>query len=84
MYPLHMFSVRGAASAAGGDASVDNLLLLSVLIATIVVPATTARIPSARRALGWTLLLFLAFTLVYVVLVTQVYTRHYAPEPFYP
>jgi hypothetical protein len=63
---------------------VGNLLLLSVLIATIVVPAFTARIRRGRRALGWTLLLFLSFTLVYVVLVTQVYATHYVPEPFYP
>lgn len=63
---------------------VDSLLLLSMLLATIVVPACAARLPSARRALGWTLLVLLAVALAYVLLVTRVYTRLYVPEPFQP
>jgi hypothetical protein len=63
---------------------VDNLLLLSMLAATIAVPAFAARVPDGRRALAWTLLLLLAFTLGYVVLVTQFYADHYVPEPFEP
>jgi hypothetical protein len=63
---------------------VDSLLLLSMLLATIAVPAVAARLPDARRALAWTLLLLVALALVYVVLVTRVYARHYVPEPFLP
>lgn len=62
----------------------DNLLLLSMLAATVAVPAITARIPDGRRALAWTLLLLVAFTIAYAVLVTQYYTVHYVPEPLEP
>jgi RsiW-degrading membrane proteinase PrsW (M82 family) len=63
---------------------VDNLLLLSMLIATVAVPTFTARIPQGRRALAWTLLLLLGFTLAYVLLLTRFYARLYVPEPFQP
>ncbi len=62
----------------------ENLLLLSMLAATIVAPALTARLQHGRRALAWTLVLLLGCTLAYVALVTQFYARNYAPEPFVP
>ncbi len=62
----------------------DNLLLLSMLAATVAVPAFAARVPDGRRALAWTLLLLLACSLAYVVLVTRFYASHYVPEPFDP
>ena len=62
----------------------DNLLLLSMLVATVVAPTLAARIQHGRRALAWTLVLVVVCTLAYVVLVTQYYARHYVPEPFQP
>lgn len=62
----------------------DNLLLLSILVATVAVPALTARIPSGRRGLSWTLLALLGFTIAYAFLVTGFYAPRYAPEPFQP
>lgn len=70
--------------AAGGWTRVEKLLLLSMILATVAIPAVTARIPRADRALVWTVLLVLACSLVYVLLVTQVYVRHFVPEPFQP
>jgi hypothetical protein len=73
----------GAASGRrAGALEVDNLLLLSMLAATVAIPALTARIPDGRRALAWTLLLLVAFTLAYVAVVTRFYASHYVPEPF--
>jgi hypothetical protein len=63
---------------------VEKLLLLSIVIATVAVPALTARIPRGDRALMWTVLLVLACSLVYVLLMTQIYARNYVPEPFQP
>jgi hypothetical protein len=62
----------------------DNLLLLSMLVATIAVPALSARARNGRRALAWTLLLLAGVTLAYVLLVTQYYATHYVPEPLEP
>ncbi|HEX9243401.1 MAG TPA: hypothetical protein VF875_13245 [Anaeromyxobacter sp.] len=62
----------------------DNLLLLSMLAATVAIPAAAARIPNGRRALAWTLLGLLGFTLAYVVVVTQVYATQYVPEQLAP
>jgi hypothetical protein len=81
---LPNFRVAAAGPSPRDGPTVDSLLLLSMLLATIVVPAYAARLPSARRALGWTLLLLLALALAYVFLVTRVYTRLYVPEPFQP
>jgi hypothetical protein len=63
---------------------VDNLLLLSMLAATVAIPAVAARVPDGRRALAWTLLALLGFTVAYVVMVTQWYATHAVPEPFAP
>lgn len=62
----------------------DNLLLLSMLVATFAVPAFTARVREPRRALAWTFLLLAAFTLAYVLAVTQIYATHFVPEPLEP
>ncbi len=66
------------------DLGVDNLLLVSMLVATVAVPAVAARIPHGRRALKWTLLLLVAFTLAYAFLVRGWYATHAVPEPFQP
>ena len=62
----------------------DDLLLLSMLIATVAIPALTARIPDGRRALKWTFLALAAFTLAYALLVRGWYASHHVPEPFQP
>lgn len=62
----------------------EKLILLSMLVATVVIPAFTARISRGDRALAMTLLLVLASSLVYVLLLTQFYARNYVPEPFLP
>lgn len=62
----------------------EKLLLLSMIVATVAIPALTARLPRADRALLWTVLLVLVCSLGYALLMTQVYARHYVPEPFYP
>lgn len=62
----------------------DNLLLLSMLAATVAIPAAAARVPSGRRAVSWTLLALLGFTLAYTLLVTGWYAVHHVPEPFAP
>jgi hypothetical protein len=72
----------GGVGPPGGALEVDNLLLLSMLAATVAIPAFTARIPDGRRALAWTVLLLVAFTLAYVAVVTGFYASHYVPEPF--
>jgi formate hydrogenlyase subunit 3/multisubunit Na+/H+ antiporter MnhD subunit len=63
---------------------VDNLLLLSMLVATIAIPALTARLRDGRRALKWTFLALAAFTLAYAFLVRGWYAAHQIPEPFAP
>jgi hypothetical protein len=74
----------GCVGPPGGTLQVDNLLLLSMLAATVAVPAVAARIPDGRRALGWTLLVLVAFTIAYAGLVTQYYAIHHVPEPLAP
>lgn len=62
----------------------DNLLLLSMLVVTVAVPALTARIPDGRRGLKWTFLLLVVLTLAYAFLVRGWYATHHVPEPFAP
>lgn len=62
----------------------EKLLLLSIVLATVAIPAVTARVPRGNRALMWTVFLMLACSLAFAVLMTQVYVRHYVPEPFQP
>jgi hypothetical protein len=63
---------------------VDNLLLLSMLAATVALPAYAARLPGGRRALVRMLLLLVVFTVAYAFVVTQHYAIHYIPEPLDP
>lgn len=62
----------------------DNLLLLSMLVATVAIPALAGRVADARRALKLTFLLLAAFTLAYAFLVRGWYATHHVPEPFQP
>lgn len=62
----------------------DKVLLLSMLVATVAVPAFTARVPRGDRALLLTLVLLLACSLAYALLVAHVYARDFVPEPFLP
>ena len=62
----------------------DNLLLLSMLAATVAIPVAAARVPDGRRALAFTLLALLGFTLAYVLAVTGIYATHFVPEAFAP
>lgn len=62
----------------------DNLLLLSMLAATVAVPAYASRIPDGRRALARMLLVLVVFTIAYALVVTQHYATHYVPEPLDP
>jgi hypothetical protein len=64
--------------------TMEKLILLSMLVATVAVPAFTARISRGDRALAMTLVLVLVSSLVYVFLLTQLYARDYVPEPFLP
>jgi hypothetical protein len=62
----------------------DNLLLLSMIVATVALPALTARVADGRRALKWTLLSLAVFTVAYAFLVQGWYATHHVPEPFEP
>lgn len=52
-----------------------KLLLMSVVLATVTIPAVTARDALPRRALRRTVLALLAFNVVYAVLVIFVYPK---------
>ena len=52
-----------------------KLLLLSVIIASVVLPARAARAKSGREGLKKALIQTAIFDLIYVVLVTQVWFR---------
>ncbi len=62
----------------------DDLLLVSILVATVAVPAVAARLQDGRRALKWTFLALAVFTLAYAFLVRGWYATHAVPEPFQP
>jgi hypothetical protein len=54
---------------------VSKLLLMSVLLATAIIPAAAARDELPRRGLRRAILAYLAFNLVYAVLVILVYPK---------
>ena len=56
-----------------------NAILLSLIAATVIVPAIGAYDRSARRGLKRTLLAMIAIEIVYVALLIFVYVRRYAP-----
>jgi hypothetical protein len=57
----------------------DKLAMMSILFATILVPAACARDSNGARGLRRMLLLLLLFDLAYVLYVTQIHTRYYVP-----
>jgi hypothetical protein len=52
-----------------------KLILLSVIIASIVLPARTARMKNGQKALKKALVQMVIFDFIYVILVTQVWFR---------
>jgi hypothetical protein len=64
---------------AGGEQRLDKVILLSMLAVTFAFPAVAARDPSARRGLFRLLVALLAFSTLYVLVVTHVYARFYVP-----
>lgn len=52
-----------------------KFLLLSVIIASIVIPARAARLENAREGLKKTLVQIAIFDVVYMILITQVWGR---------
>ena len=52
-----------------------KLILLSMIIASIVIPARTARIKNPQEGLRKMLIQVLIFELIYLILVTFVWTR---------
>ena len=60
----------------------DKVILVSIIVATVVVPALGARDANPRRGLKRTLVFLFAFNVVYLALVVLVYTRLYVPHSF--
>ena len=56
--------------------------MMSILVATLVVPALLARDRHARRGLTRMVLFFLAFDAAYVAYVTLVHTALHVPQPW--
>jgi hypothetical protein len=54
---------------------VKKLILLSVIIASIVLPARLARTPDAREGLKKALIQVAIFEFIYMILITQVWFR---------
>jgi hypothetical protein len=52
-----------------------KLILLSVIIASIVIPARTARMKNGQKALKKALIQMVIFDFIYVILITQVWFR---------
>ncbi len=56
-----------------------SLLLMSVLIASMVIPAITSRGPDPRRGMKRMLLLLLLFNALYLAYLTLVHVAVYVP-----
>ena len=52
-----------------------KLILLSVIIASVVIPARAAREKSGKKGLKKTLIQIAIFEVIYVILLTQVWFR---------
>jgi hypothetical protein len=52
-----------------------KLILLSVIIASIVIPARAARMKNGQKALKKALIQMVIFDFIYVILITQVWFR---------
>jgi hypothetical protein len=59
---------------------VDQLALLSIIVATVAAPAIAARDPSARRGLKRMLIGLLVFNALYVCYLTLVHATFFAPQ----
>lgn len=57
-----------------------SILLMSVLIATFVLPALAARQPDGRRGLRWMTAAFALFVAAYYLWVAYGHTRFYVPQ----
>lgn len=55
-------------------------ILMSILLVTIAAPVLAARERSARRGFTHLVLVMFLFSIVYVLLVTQVYAKYWVPE----
>lgn len=60
----------------------DKIILISIIVATVVVPTLGARDVNPRRGLKRTLVFLFAFNVLYLALVVLVYTRFYVPHSF--
>lgn len=60
----------------------DKVILVSIIVATIVVPTLGARDANPRRGIKRTLVFLFAFNVLYLALVTMAYTRFYVPHSF--
>ncbi len=58
----------------------DKLAMISIIIATAVVPAIAARDPNGQRALRRMMFFLLVFNALYLAYVTMVHAPFYAPE----
>jgi hypothetical protein len=52
-----------------------KLILLSVIIASVAIPARTARMKNGQKALKKALIQMIIFDFIYVILITQVWFR---------
>jgi len=58
----------------------DKLILTSILLATVVLPVLAARGRRAQVSLRRALMVLTFLVVVYVALLTQVFSRFYVPE----
>jgi hypothetical protein len=61
---------------------VDSVAMMSILIATVAVPAVFARDPSAFRGLKRMLLSLLVFNALYIAYVTLIHVTYFVPQPW--
>jgi hypothetical protein len=74
--PIHPLVVSSRRfSAITTRPAVKKLILLSVIIASVVIPARAARAKNGREGLKKTIIQVAIFEAIYVVLVTQVWFR---------
>ena len=60
----------------------EKLILVSMILATVGLPAVAAADPDPRRGARRLLVALAAFTVLYVLLVARVYARFFVPEWF--
>jgi len=57
-----------------------KLILVSIILATVVIPAIGARDASPRRGLARALIALVVFDVLYLLALTQLYAPNYVPE----